>query len=110
MQRPEHPKEFYSNAHKAAVTIEGRAIERVIIRRESLGLSQAQLAEKAEMTLARIIEIETGQWHMRYADMILLAAALDTDLDYFTEGALVIAKKGLHADRAQLEVVGEEAG
>ncbi|WP_433516988.1 helix-turn-helix domain-containing protein [Nonomuraea sp. CA-143628] len=49
-------------------------------RRVALGLSQAELAERAGMTQPQVSRLETGGGNITVASLRRLAAALDADL------------------------------
>ncbi|MBU0515910.1 MAG: helix-turn-helix domain-containing protein [Proteobacteria bacterium] len=62
------------------------------LRRVQLGFTNAQVAERAGITAARLSEIKRQQWAGR--DVLLrLAEALEVPLDYFFAGAVQISSR-----------------
>lgn len=110
MQRPEKPRTFYSKRDEARFHLNATAVERMITRRIAMGLSQEQLAEQAAITPLRMREIEAGLAHLSFADVVLIAAALKTKTQYFTQDQNKRARRALAEDEGRLQVVGKEAG
>ncbi|MBF8188426.1 helix-turn-helix transcriptional regulator [Nonomuraea sp. K274] len=74
MNDPEYAR-FYEEAEA-----EQRLGQLVYDRRVALGLSQAELAERAGMTQPQVSRLETGGGNITVASLGRLAAALDADL------------------------------
>jgi transcriptional regulator with XRE-family HTH domain len=68
-----------------AVAIEATIGRRLRRRRVALSLSLKDLAERTNMSPARLAGYETGRRHIAAATLVRLAAALAIDLDYFFE-------------------------
>ena len=63
--------------------------ERIIQCRKSLGLTQEQLAEKADLTTQAISLFESGKRAMRPDSLLKLATALNCSTDYLLTGTIV---------------------
>lgn len=92
------PQTSLTNTLPACKRINARAIERLVVRRNAMGFTVKELATRADMTPVRLLEIESGEWSMRVGEIFTLAAALETNVSYFTEGCIEIARAGLEAD------------
>ena len=53
----------------------------IIHRRNTLGLSQKELAERSKTHQSRISRIESGEYDLRLSTLIKIAEALETELD-----------------------------
>ena len=62
--------------------------ERLVSRRKQLRLSQAELAEKADLTTQTISTAETGKKALRPGNIIKLCLALDISADYLLFGTI----------------------
>ena len=63
--------------------------ERIAQCRKSLGLTQEQLAEAAELTTQAISLFESGKRSLRAESLLKLALALNTSTDYLLTGTVV---------------------
>ncbi len=61
---------------------------RILRRRQKLGMTQKQLAAKAEISPALLSRIELGEQNFTMRTAWQLAEALDTTLEYLLLGAL----------------------
>ena len=62
---------------------------RIAQLRKSLGLSQEQLAEKADLTTQAISLFESGKRAMRPDSLLKLATSLNTSTDFLLTGTIV---------------------
>lgn len=62
--------------------------QRIIKRREYLGLSQKKLAEKIGLTTQFIYYAEHGKREMRLKNLLKLSIALETSVDYLLTGEI----------------------
>lgn len=60
--------------------------KRIRARREELGFTREQLAEKADLSVQFLADIETGRSNMTTVSLSKLATALDLSCDYIVFG------------------------
>lgn len=63
--------------------------QRIIARRKKLGLTQEELAEKADLTTQFISYAESGKRAMRPENLLKLSSALGVSTDYLLTGEIV---------------------
>ena len=73
--------------------------ERIIQCRKKLGLTQEQLAEKADLTTQAISLFESGKRAMRPDSLLKLAIALGTSTDFLLTGTIVDKDKLILSDK-----------
>ena len=87
--------------------------QRIIERRKSLGLTQAALAEKADVTTQFVSYAESGKLAMRPENLLKLSVALGVSTDYLLTGEiidkdlLILSEKLRSLTPSQLRIVEE---
>lgn len=85
--------------------------QRILQRRQELGLTQEELAEKGNMTPQFVSYAELGKRAMRPENVIKMAAALEVSTDYLLTGeitdkdTLLLSKKLNNLSPTQLKII-----
>lgn len=75
--------------------------QRIINRRKKLGLTQEELAERADLTIQFISYAELGKRAMRPENLLKLSTALEVSADYLLTGEITDKDLLLLSDKMQ---------
>lgn len=75
--------------------------KRIMDRRKKLGLTQEALAERSDLTTQFVSYAESGKRGSRPENLVKIAAALGTSIDYLLTGDIIDKDKQLLSDKME---------